>query len=120
MTGRDNDQKLSKSNHPGPTDYNVNYLVTLKKEPRVMIGNAKNIDNKSKEQAKSPGPDYYSPDRIKFKKRNRTIIFDQAKRDMLSTKGVVNTPGPGSYMIPCRFYDRPKFMMKRDNDFRFF
>lgn len=84
-----------------------------------MIGNAKNIDNKSKEQAKSPGPDYYSPDRIKFKKRNRTIIFDQAKRDMLSTKGVVNTPGPGSYMIPCRFYDRPKFMMKRDNDFRF-
>jgi hypothetical protein len=119
MTGRENDHKLSQSRQPGPTDYNVNFLATMKNEPRIMIGNAKNVDNESKERAKSPGPDYYSPDRIKFKRRNRTIIFDQAKRELFKPRGAMNTPGPGAYLIPCRFYDRPKFMMKRESDFRF-
>lgn len=38
MTGRDKESKLFGSNVPGPADYAVNYLATLKREPRVTIG----------------------------------------------------------------------------------
>jgi hypothetical protein len=104
---------------PGPSDYNISYRNQLKNNPRITIGNGKKDEREMKERAKSPGPDHYSPNRLKLKKRNVTIIFDQAKREGMISKNSSQTPGPGSYMVPCRFYDRPKFMLKTENKFRY-
>lgn len=41
MTGRDKESKRLSKHIPGPADYAVNYIVTLKREPRITIGNAK-------------------------------------------------------------------------------
>lgn len=42
MTGRkDKDLKRLSKYIPGPADYAVNYVATLKREPRITIGNAK-------------------------------------------------------------------------------
>ena len=85
-----------------------------------MIATApKQVKRLAEERAKSPGPDHYSPDRAKVLKRHRTIIFNQEKRGDMISKDRATSPGPGAYMIPCRFYDFPKFLLKKENNFRY-
>jgi len=92
----------------------------MRKYPAATIGNGKVVDKLSQERSTTPGPNSYQPNLIKFKKRTRTIIFDQAKRDTSLAKSRQNaTPGPGAYLIPCKFFDRPKFMLKHENQFRY-
>lgn len=67
----------------------------------------------------TPGPNQYSPNRIKWKRRASAVLFNREKRKGFGDDNRT-LPGPGSYMIPCRFNDKPKFMTKDpSNGFRF-
>jgi hypothetical protein len=101
---------------PGPSDYNPN--DSLKKMPRATIGNE---PKKSclVPREKSPGPQCYEPKRLQWKRRASAVIFNREKRNGIIRSNNVVSPGPGSYMIPCKFYDKPKFMIKGENHFRF-
>ena len=100
---------------PGPSDYNFNPISFLKQEPRSTINRAPKDRDKSRE--KSPGVGTYNTGTLAFKKRTKSVIFNREKRKGFGERET--SPGPGAYMIPCRFYDRPKFMLKKENKFRF-
>jgi len=59
-TKKTNDDKLV---IPGPSDYNYDPMVSLKKQARVIIGNAKKVSCLVPRD-KSPGPSCYNPKRI--------------------------------------------------------
>ena len=102
---------------PGPSDYDIIPSKFLRNHPRVTIGSAPK-DNVLVNRSRSPGVGSYNADYNKLKKRSKSIIFSTQKR-----AGLINhretSPGPGAYKIPCRFYDKPAFMYKKENKFRF-
>lgn len=67
----------------------------------------------------SPGPETYSPKREITQKKSKTVIFTTERRGEFINRDKQKSPGPGAYKIPCRFYDRPAFMLKTKNHFRF-
>ena len=104
---------------PGPADYNFDSQKSLKLQPRVTIGNSKKV-SAIEIREKSPGPSCYEPKRLTWKRRASAVLFNRERRKVGSiTKSANTTPGPGSYMIPCKFYDKPQFLMKKENRFRF-
>ena len=103
---------------PGPSDYAFDQSKVLKKEPRPTIGNAIKDASFLRNQ-RSPGPTDYTPNKSNFKRRTKSVIFNREKRQGIITAERETSPGPGSYMIPCRFFDKPRFMMKKENRFRF-
>ena len=103
-------------NIPGPCDYTIDTVKLLKKQPVVTIGNAKR--ELSKERNLSPGPGNYNPDPTQQKKRTKSVVFTRAKRLGIAPRNE-RSPGPGDYKIPCRFFDKPKFMLKKETHFRF-
>mmetsp|Transcript_25577 Transcript_25577/g.39355 ORF Transcript_25577/g.39355 Transcript_25577/m.39355 type:complete len:93 (+) Transcript_25577:1414-1692(+) len=91
----------------------------MKKNPRATIGNQTKESCFDKRE-NSPGPAAYEPKRLIWKKRSSTIIFNREKRKSTREgREASGSPGPGSYLIPCKFYDRPRFMLKQENKFRF-
>ena len=91
--------------------------MSLKKPPRATIGSSKKVSC-LEPRMKSPGPSSYEPKRLNWKRRASAVVFNRETR-----KGIIKqerhvSPGPGSYMIPCKFYERPNYARK-DNNFKY-
>lgn len=57
----------------------------------------------------SPGPQCYEPKRLNWKKRAVAVRFNREERKGMLGSSTHVTPGPGSYMLPCKFYDKPRY-----------
>ena len=68
---------------------------------------------------KSPGPQDYEPKKLNFKRRSSVVCFAMQKRGGLLNKNHTGGPGPGSYMLPCKFYERPHYTRVGSSVFRF-
>jgi len=102
---------------PGPSDYTFDPNLRLRRKPSATIGAAKKVSCLGG-SGLSPGPSKYEPKRLNWKKRAAVVIFNREKRRGFNDMGALS-PGPGSYMIPCQFYNKPKFMYANENKFRF-
>jgi len=47
------------------------------------------------------------------------VVFNRERRQGILKNERETSPGPGSYQIPCRFYDKPRFMLRKENLFRY-
>ena len=92
--------------------------MSLKKQPRVLIGGARKVSCLVPRE-KSPGPQCYNPKRLHWKKRASAVIFNRELRRGIVKNERFTSPGPGSYMIPCKFYEKPIYGAKGNNTFRF-
>ena len=64
---------------PGPSSYDANAILNLKKAPRATIGRFKKPVTQAVRE-KSPGPQDYEPKRLEWKKRALAVKFNREKR----------------------------------------
>ena len=108
----------SRAISPGPSDYAADKLKFLKNHPRATMALAAYRRTLAPRE-KSPGPQDYEPKKLNFKRRSSVVAFYQQKRQGLLNKTQTGTPGPGSYMLPCKFYERPTYTRIGSDVFRF-
>jgi hypothetical protein len=109
MAGKYDKNADTSFTNPGPQSYNYDPNMSLKKQPRVLIGAARKVSCLVPRE-KSPGPQCYNPKRLLWKKRASAVTFNRELRKGVGKNGErFTSPGPGSYMIPCKFYDKPQY-----------
>ena len=101
---------------PGPGHYNDDFSSVKKREAAYKIGTATRADLDTKKRLLcTVSPDKYNPNYTAIKNQSAKWGFGSDKRKGLS--GNENTPGAGTYSIPSRMIEGPKYVMgSRLND----
>ena len=103
---------------PGPSDYCGDKIKFLRTQPRAHMALSP-YNRTLAPREKSPGPHDYKPEKYERQRKASVCVFTRAKRQGLTKKSDVGTPGPGSYMLPCKLYERPNYNRLGSSRFRF-
>lgn len=103
---------------PGPGSYSMLYSQAMKTSPGWRIGSSKRgeVEKIRQRVANFPPPDSYDPNFQATKSKLASWSFGSSKRTQVGKKNLA-TPAPGTYEIPSKAVDGPKFNMglKLDN-----
>ena len=95
---------------PGPGAYSISPEKTLKAAPSWKIGTASRDDRENAiKRANMPPPGTHNPNFDSVANKSAAWGFGTSTRPALAqTK---NTPGAGSYDLPSKMIEGPKFVM---------
>ena len=112
LAGRYEQARTTNMMAPGPGTYEPNNKPALQASPQWRMGSSKRDDaDKLKMRTSNfPPPDSYNPQYTSIKERNASWSFGSGQRAKLASMGLT-TPAPGTYSLPSRAVEGPKYPM---------
>ena len=104
--------KKEQSYKPGPGNYDPDPLKTKKTEPQFKVGSSTRIDlGFQKKLLFQQDPGSYNPDFAATKSSASKWVFGTDKRKNMVNRDAPGFPGAGSYSIPSKVSEGPKYGM---------
>ena len=106
------DKKLNFS--PSPDQYNPSFEVLKKSMPKFGMGSGLRY-NEVKEDSSSPGPGSYNESSLKDSSF-KLFKYGKFSNEQRERRVKEVTPGPGTYKIPSKIVEAPKYLFPSTDD----
>ena len=112
--GKKREFKENLEDSPGPAQYNPKMVLAKKSEPKFKIGSS--IRPPPAELKKIPGPGSYE---YEPKSLNNQILSGKFGTEPREKRIKNFVPGPGTYKIPTKIVEAPKYLVQSDEQFQY-